>query len=195
MEDGRQRQMLALLLVALLVGGFIKMFFAGNSEPVVIERPDTAAQLQNEAGTADQSGKVAVFVTGAVAEPGVYYLPVQARVEDAIDMAKPRSTADLSGLALARRVVDGETIKVPRIGDSAADLSEQSDQSIAGGKININTATEQQLDSLPGIGPAYAQRIIDYRRQNGGFKALDELKNVSGIGEKRFEQLKDAITF
>ena len=79
-------------------------------------------------------------------------------------------------------------------GGQVAGASTSSDQTRPAGKININTASASQLDTLPGVGPAYAQRIIDYRGANGGFKSIDEIQNVKGIGPKTFEKLKDQIT-
>ncbi|MGI6405358.1 MAG: ComEA family DNA-binding protein [Syntrophaceticus sp.] len=107
--------------------------------------------------------------------------------------------ADLNALNLARRIVDGEMIRVPKEGDAVTPDGNSTESGILatqeqlGGKININTASVAELDTLPGIGPAIAQRIIDYRTTHGPFRSSEDLLKVSGIGEKRYEQLKDLI--
>jgi competence protein ComEA len=104
-----------------------------------------------------------------VNKPGVYHLDPGARVEDAVNRAGPLADADLNALNLARRIVDGEMIRVPKEGDAVTPDGNSTESGILatqeqlGGKININTASVAELDTLPGIGPAIAQRIIDYR--------------------------------
>ncbi|WP_366924106.1 ComEA family DNA-binding protein [Metallumcola ferriviriculae] len=197
MDDKRLRYILILLLLALLVGGGIKMLNA-DDQPVLISDQSVEDQAGVAGvGTADdnQEGKVAVYITGAVKKPDVYFMAADARVQDAVDLAGPQPAADLSKLSLARHLLDGETIDVPRIGDiSVSGQTTEVGQEETTGKININSANQTLLETLPGIGPAYAGRIIEYRQGHGGFKSLEELKQVSGIGDKRFEQLKDLIT-
>jgi competence protein ComEA len=131
-----------------------------------------------------------IQVDGAVQKPGVYTLPVSSRVQDAIDAAggstKDGSTADLN---LARPLKDGEKINVSSL--SAAPLLSNSPtlQTL----LDINTATLDQLDSLPGIGKAKAQAILDYRKEHGSFISLEELQNVPGITVDVFAKIKDLI--
>jgi competence protein ComEA len=144
-----------------------------------------------------------VEVRGAVNKPGVYTLPVGSRVQDALALAgNTTDTADTRPLNLARRLNDGEQIVVPVIGEvlptSVATPGQGAHLStptrIPGSKINLNTATLAELDTLSGIGPALAQRIIDYRTQNGNFKTIEDLKKVRGIGDTLFNQIKDWLT-
>ncbi len=156
--------------------------------------------------------EIKVHVAGAVRKPGVYQLLSGDRVNDAVQLAEPLTKADLNTIPLARVMVDGETIYVPAIGENVQENPPRSAMSTpkttpatantpagssggGGGKVNLNTADSAQLDqALPGIGPALAQRIVDYRTQNGPFRSPDEIKKVSGIGDKKYEQLKDLIT-
>ncbi len=153
---------------------------------------------------AGQDTQVVVHVSGAVQKPGVYHLPVGSRVVDAVNMAGPTEDSALDYLNLAAVLEDEMQIPVYSLSQIAqqqlpgavpgAMSAEGAVQSGISGGININTASKTQLENLPGIGPALAQRIIDYREQNGPFMLIEDIQNVSGIGEKRFEQLKSQIS-
>lgn len=146
---------------------------------------------------------IVVDVRGAVAKPGVYTLPLGSRVQDALALAGDvLSNAETRGINLARKLNDGEQIYVPTVAEAtltpAAALTKGERQPTSTktplGKINVNTATLAELDVLPGIGPSIAQRIVDYRTQNGPFKKIEDLKKVRGIGDALFEQVKDLVT-
>ncbi|MFA7148459.1 MAG: helix-hairpin-helix domain-containing protein, partial [Syntrophomonadaceae bacterium] len=157
-----------------------------------------------EAGVDELESKIIqVYVTGAVKNPGVYRLQEGDRVHQAVEMAEALAEADLKHLEMARPLVDGETIPVPAQGE----IPELPVPASAGGSyssgasnqnsamVNINTASAQEMaDQLDGIGPALGQRIVDYRTSNGPFKDIEEIKNVSGIGDKRFEAIKNKIS-
>jgi competence protein ComEA len=130
---------------------------------------------------------VVVDVVGAVRRPGVYRLPDGARVQDAVRRAHPTRRANLQGLNLAERLADGEQVVVPGPGEVpvAASAAPGSPQA----PVHLNSASLEQLESLDGIGPSLAQRIIDYRTQHGGFQSLDELDQVSGFGPARLAAL------
>jgi competence protein ComEA len=157
-----------------------------------------------------------VDVAGAVARPGLYSLQDGARVAAALEKAGGvRAKADRAAVNLAAKLTDGQQVFVPSRGSlasgaagasGAAAASGGAGESPAGGsaagasagggsgaRISLSTATQAQLEQLDGIGPALAQRIIEYREQHGGFKSADQLQEVSGIGEKRFQALKDSI--
>jgi competence protein ComEA len=143
----------------------------------------------------EEKKEIVVHVSGAVANPGIYTLPLGSRVNDAVQLAVPLREANLDALNLAALISDGQKISVPREGEEVSlqeDLSGNITSSVS--KINLNTATLAELDTLPGIGPSTAQKIIDYRTQNGGFKSVDELDAVSGIGPKKLEQLRNLVT-
>ena len=163
-----------------------------------------------EAG-ADGSGVVIVHVSGAVTAPGVFELPAGSRVDDAVEAAGGLTeAADLAAVNLARLLVDGEQIHIPEPGETppvtAAGPGEGggtgggeatgggSTSAGDGGQIDINTATAAQLEELPGVGPAIAQRIVEHRELNGPFTSVDDLQEVSGIGPATLEKMRDRAT-
>lgn len=162
--------------------------------------PTTTAEDDTKKGTeaAAVSGEVKVHVVGAVTAAGVYTLPADARVDDAVRAAGATANADLSQLNLAQKLADGQKITVPAVGETAAPTSapsaSENNQATPDALININTATAEQLQNLPNIGEVRAKAIIDYREEHGGFKAIEELQEVSGIGEKTFEHLSAYVT-
>ena len=141
---------------------------------------------------------VVVHVAGAVAEPGVYELPSGSRVLVAIDAAGgPLPKAEPSALNLAAPLVDGERIYVPRVGEIVP-VAVDDPSSGAGvqpsGPVDVNHATVDQLDELPGIGPATAAAIVDHREQNGPFATVDDLEAVRGIGPAKLEAIRDLVS-
>jgi len=191
----RYRQHLAMLLLFSIV-------LAGTIW--VLRRPEPPA-LTIITPTPRPTATLAVLlvdVRGAVAIPGVYSLPAGSRVQDALAQAGSLlPNAEIRSLNLARKINDGEQIYVPLTGEATAvpPATGKGVQATAAtktptGKININTAKLEEFDVLPGIGPTIAQRIIDYRNENGAFKQIEDLKNVRGIGDSVFGQIKDLIT-
>ncbi len=168
-----------------------------------LRRPEPPLAVTITTATPRPTATIALLIVdvrGAVNQPGVYTLPVGSRVQDALLRAgSVTSHADTRALNLARKVNDGEQIYVPAAGEATpipptpAKGAPTATRAPAG-KININTATIAELDTLPGIGPSLAQRIVDYRTQNGDFKTIEELKQVRGIGDALFEQVKDLVT-
>jgi competence protein ComEA len=137
---------------------------------------------------------VRVYVSGAVRHPDVYSLPQDSIVKDAMEAAGGATDeADLERINLALPVTDGQQVHVPRQGEDDPPVEPPSGQPAPGGKVNLNTADSAALESLPGIGPALAQRIIDYRQAHGPFERIEDLMQVSGIGEATFEEVKDLI--
>jgi competence protein ComEA len=143
-------------------------------------------------------GPAYVHVTGAVRRPGVYRVPSWARLDAAIRRAGGATArADLQGVNLAAKVADGQQVIVPaRVPGGDATAAQGTGPTAAGapaGPISLNTATVEQLDELEGIGPTTAQKILDWRKEHGGFRSVDDLQQISGIGPKRFESLKDKV--
>ena len=151
--------------------------------------------------------EIAVHVIGRVCSPGLYFLPEGSRIFDAVEAAVPEENADLTRLNLALPAEDGMQIRVPTIGikgewESDALVLRSGDEASRGGstavfsqerRININQAGAEELMTLPGIGQTYARRIIEYREKEGAFRLPEEIKKVKGIGEAKYEELKDLI--
>jgi competence protein ComEA len=150
----------------------------------------------SSAGPVAGSTAIVAAVAGRVRRPGLVRLPAGARVADAIEAAGGvLPGTDVSFLNLARPVADGELIVVgvtPPPGLAEGGLPAAG--ATAAGKVNLNTATLAQLDALPGVGPVLAQRILDHRDRHGGFRSVGDLRQVDGIGDARYEQLKDLVT-
>jgi competence protein ComEA len=139
---------------------------------------------------------IVVHITGAVPRPGVYALPKGARVQDGISAAGGfLAEADKSGINLARELEDGEQLDIPFVEGFSPVVATPVETFIpTSDLININTATAAELDTLPGIGPTTAQKIIEYRETNGPFATIDDIIKVSGIGPTTFNRIKDLIT-
>jgi competence protein ComEA len=140
---------------------------------------------------------IVVHITGAVPRPGVYALPQGARVQDGISAAGGfLAEAEKANINLAQSLEDGEKLDVPFVEGSSPVLATPLPEVevITTELININTASIAELDTLPGIGPTTAQKIIDYREQNGPFVNAEDIINVSGIGPASYERIKDLIT-
>lgn len=154
-------------------------------------------------------GKIIVHITGAVKTTGIIILPEGARIADAIDKAGGLTKeADLDEVNLAYELEDGQKVYIPSVQDKADEgnkvyvtdgsgnnviVENQNSSNVINKKVNINTATQSELENLPGIGESIATRIIQYRKQNGRFETIEDLKNVSGIGDAKFENIKEYI--
>jgi competence protein ComEA len=160
--------------------------------------PGTTMPTAPTGADADPMAEVVVHVAGAVAEPGVYELPSGSRVHVAIDAAGgPLPKARPSALNLAAPLVDGERIYVPRVGEDvpvAVDEGTSGPDSAPSGPVDVNHATVDQLDELPGIGPATATAIVDHREQNGPFATVDDLEAVRGIGPAKLDAIRDLVS-
>lgn len=171
--------------------------------------PQTAAPagaaVRSDTGTSpvgierDPGRPALVHVVGAVRRPGVYELRAGARVEDAVRRAGGATRgADLSALNLAARAADGQQVVVPREAAAGPDPGPATETAGASGApeapVNLNSATLEQLDTLDGVGPATAQKILDARAAKGGFASVDDLAEIPGIGPKRLEAIRARVT-
>lgn len=160
------------------------------------ERPQGTAQPSSQGErpaavrlTHGSGGEMVVDIAGAVRRPGVYHLPADSRVDDALRRAGGvRRDADITTLNRAAKLSDGRQVVVPSRSVSG------SAGSAADGPLSLNAASPEQLDGLDGIGPGLAEKIIAYRQQNGGFGSVDELDRVPGIGAKRLAALREQLT-
>ncbi|HYY78321.1 MAG TPA: ComEA family DNA-binding protein [Actinomycetes bacterium] len=195
---GRQRAAVALLVLLALAGAAALRL---RAEPAPLHAATAAdgppvRSLPAAAPQAATAKQVAVDVVGRVRHPGLVHLPAGSRVADAIRAAGGvTARARLDAVNLARKVVDGEQIRIPAPGEALAPPAAAGPAPGAptSGPLDLNTATAEQLDTLPGVGEVTAARIIDYRNQHP-FTSVAQLQDVPGIGERRFEQLKDLVT-
>ncbi|MDI6829736.1 MAG: helix-hairpin-helix domain-containing protein [Actinomycetota bacterium] len=178
-----QLAVMALCAAALVAGGYVLLRPHSRTSAEFISAEGGGEELSSEAR------EVVVYVAGEVASPGVVRLREGSRVVDALEQAGgPTPDADLEALNLAQPLQDGQKIQVPRAGEGAG-----APGGGGSGKVNINLAGRQELEKLPGIGPTLAERIIAYRESKGGFSSVEELKKVSGIGEKKFAEIRDLV--
>jgi len=174
----------ALLILGALIIVFSSLIVVGGNSHEVVAPPIVAVQIA--------APEIFVDVTGAVTKPGVYTLAANSRVIDAIKAAGDSAPgADLSTINLARVLSDGEQIYVDATIINSA--GKRVSKTVHSGPINVNRATAGQLDSLDGIGPVIAKRIIEYRKVNGPFATVEDLQKVSGIGTVKFAIIKSKL--
>ncbi len=206
----RNRSLIFSLLLLVALGGAVMFYLRQPAQdpieilPVEAEATATPTPMPTASPT---PAPVRVYVTGAVVNSDVYFLPAGSIIKDAILAAGGfTSDADRERVNQALELRDQQQIHIPHIGEEDAPPPVQdgpgNDNSADGGggvsmpgaRVNLNTATLEQLDSLSGIGPAIAQRIIDYRENVGQFQTIEEITQVSGIGEATFVKIKELIT-
>lgn len=173
-------------------------------ESDLLENNQNNISIQDEAET----NSIIVYVCGAVKENKVVTLEENSRICDAIDAAGGLTDdADITAINLAYILEDGEKIYIPKKGEElesettisssssqSSSYSNYSSSSLKTNKININKATQTELETIPGVGPSTALKIINYREENGKFSSIEDIKNVSGIGDSKYEQMKEYIT-
>jgi competence protein ComEA len=178
----------AVLLVALTLAG--RLVLGGDDARPAASVGSVALDVEEE-----PPRTLVVHVAGAVNRPGLYELDEGSRIDDAIAEAggaKPKAALELVNLAAP--VADGQQVLVPLRGAAVATGGEDGGAPVApGAKVSLNSATIEQLDALPGIGPVTAQQIVDFRTANGGFGSIEELDAVPGIGPARLEQLRELV--
>ncbi len=212
-----RRSVLALTVLLAAAAVFaVQHFWVGRAQPVrapeVVRaaapydtgRQNSASEPPDATGPPGPGGtagaEIVVDVSGKVREPGIHRLPAGSRVVDALDAAGGvRPGTDTDGLNRARFLVDGEQVVVGGPAPAGGAGTGAGAGVVAGAgpgpgaPVSLNTATVDQLDTLPGVGPVLAQHIVDYRAQHGGFRSVDELREVNGIGERRFADLRNLV--
>ncbi len=192
----RDPRRLAAWAAAALVLLLLSAWYLARSRPAADAAPPPVATIavdQEGAG----GGRVTVDVAGAVKRPGVYRLSSSQRVEDALKRAGGATgRADLSQINRAAKLEDGRQILVPVRASRASPAAAPPGAAAPAAPdqpVNLNTATLEQLDTLDGVGPATAQKILDYRTEHGGFGSVEELDQIPGIGEKRLAALRERV--
>jgi competence protein ComEA len=189
---GRALAYAVALLVLLTIAGRVAL--GGNEARRATPAEPVALEVEEE-----PARELVVHVAGAVRQPGLYRLPDGSRIDDAIAIAggpKPRAALDLVNLAAP--VADGQQVVVPLRGGDGGTVSPGAPSASAPSgapatTVHLNSATLEQLDTLPGVGPITAQQILDYREANGAFRSVDELDAVPGIGPARLAQLRPLV--
>ena len=211
MKNLNQKQKKIILVIILVIAliTYYYLYTKNNTEEINNENLEiTNNETQEES---KEEEKIVVHITGAVNKEGIVELQEGARIADAIEKAGgTKENADIKNINLATILEDGMKVHIPTIEETQANneninVEDNASSQIATettnitsntktqGKININTATQGELDTLPGIGPSTAAKIIDYRKENGKFKSIEEIKEVSGIGDAKYEKIKELI--
>ena len=222
MRDLDKKQKIVVIAILVIIAGAIIYYVSGNDaeqykneilpyeENIIentIEKTKTAEMLE-----AEKEEEIIIYIAGEVNKEGVYSLPEDSRIADAIEQAEGLTEdAYTEDINLAYKLEDGMKIKIPNKSETQKQLEEQNaniedsyittesgasiqeTQTKTSQKVNINTASQQELETLTGVGPSIASKIVEYRKQNGLFKTIDDIKNVSGIGDNKFESFKDEI--
>lgn len=210
MKDWLNEHKFHVLIVLLIAFGGLYYFYVNNHEESAPEKSinmesnlqsdPKETQKKSEEEKDKPSEKIMVDIKGQIKQPGVYQANTGERVIDVISRAGGvTEQADQGQVNFAEHVQDEMVIYIPAKGEGVPSSGSSGGQAAQGGagqnegKINLNKADEAELQNLPGIGPAKAAAIIEYRNTSGPFKAVEDLKNISGIGEKTFEKLKDSV--
>jgi competence protein ComEA len=185
-----QRRVLAALVLALVAGALVLRHHGGAAAT-----PLQVAPIRPQAAPRPAGGRpLVVDVVGAVREPGLYHLAAGARVADAIEQAGGLSRrADRRTVNLAARVADGQQVVVAARGSPGAASAAASTPAAPGAPVSLSAATVEQLDTLPGIGPVTAQKIVAFRQEHGPFESVEGLDAIPGIGPARLEELKGLV--
>jgi competence protein ComEA len=188
----RYRGLLLFGLIVVILAGIVFFQMRRPEAPaVILASPVPAASPQ----ATETPRPLRVYVSGAVQNPDVYSLPSDSIVKNALTAAGGATAdADLDRINLAMSLVDGQQVYVPRKGEEQVPVAPPGNPAATAGKVNINTAPLAELETLPGIGPGLAQRILDYREGHGAFARIEDVMEVSGIGEATFAKIQDSIS-
>lgn len=190
-----------ILILFLIMGYFITKPKHVQTNDIFVDSSGQKSQSSDKSGEV-KDRDIEVEVKGEVRKPGVYILESGSRVKDAVDMAGGfTDSADTDSLILVKKLKDEDCIVIHKKGENANAAASAASGGIISGnsssqgddQIDINTASLEELDKIPGVGPVTAQKIIDYREKNGPFKSIEDLKKVGRIGDKTLEKIKDKI--
>ncbi|MDF2591142.1 MAG: competence protein ComEA helix-hairpin-helix repeat protein [Clostridia bacterium] len=194
-----KKYVIAIILVLLIICGIVYKNTVYDTQVVLIPEVEEPLDTQEDKiEEKEEISNITVYVCGNVKDVRNVTLPMGSRVEDAIKLAGGvTADAEVSGINMAQKLSDEDMVYVPKKGeiiDVGSKNTMVSSSPIKKNKLNINKASAQELDALPGVGPSIAQKIVEYRSSKGGFKSIEELNNVSGIGEEKYKDMKDLVT-
>ena len=203
--SGKRKDSVVLLIVVGVVAVAALLLWQRNPPAQIappakpVEAPPPVGLVAPGPTAASPTAVVLVHVSGAVERPGLYELPIGARIADAIDLAKgPRPIADLDSINLAEPLTDGQKVDVPRKGEAVAAAVPPTATASPGGStastIDLNSADQAALETIPGVGPVTASAILAYRDEIGGFDSIDQLLEVTGIGPATLESMRAYIS-
>ena len=222
-EFNKKQKIIIILIGIILIIDFLYYTYAKDENIILSEELEVTNTPENteENGntTQEEQEMIVVHVSGAVNKEGIVELEENSRISDAIDKAEGlKENANTKNINLAFRLEDGMKIYIPTIKETAEEMAQEntndktqnyvtssggvvqeesststSSEEQKTGKININTATQTELETLPGIGPATSLKIVNYRKENGNFQSIEQIKEVSGIGNAKYENIKDLI--
>lgn len=200
MNEYKNFLIVILIIICLIIGFLYRFIIKDEKNNFEIDNLDLEVNNEktNEIDTRTEKKKILVYITGEINVEGVYELEENSRVKDCIEMAGGlKEEADIKDINLVDILDDGMKIYIPKKGENIIYETESTivnaDKNDTNKKININTAQKDDLKKIAGIGEAMADRIIEYRQKNGKFKNIEEIKNIKGIGEGKFEKIKKFI--
>lgn len=215
-EISKKQRIIVVIILFIVIICIIYYFYTKDNitfstDEEIFIKNDVEEKIEETEEVNQTSNKIIVHISGAVNKEGIVELEENSRIADAVEKAGGlKENADISKINLAFKIEDGMKIHIPSIEErkneinnqnieeqtskyitSSSELNEDTNQNT--GKVNINTANQTELETLPGIGPATALKIIDYRKEKGKFKSIEDIKEVSGIGDIKYEKIKDLI--
>lgn len=222
-EFNKKQKIILVIIVAIVIIAFLYYIYTKEDSTVIsteeLIEENTIGNLEKTEETIEKTNKIIVHVSGAVNKEGIVELEENSRISDAIDKAEGlKENADTKNINLAFKLEDGMKIYIPTIGENIEENEQnqnmidetskyitsssgvvqeeqtnENNEQKKNEKININTATQTELETLPGIGPSTSLKIVNYREENGKFKSIEDIKEVSGIGDAKYENIKDLI--
>lgn len=194
-----KRFIIAGMIILIAICGIVYKNTVYDTQIVLIEEVEKPNEDQQDIPEVkEEVTNITVYVCGNVKNVKNVTLPKESRVEDAIKLAGGvTANADLNGINMAQKLSDEDMVYIPKKGEiieANRKNTTASPSTIKQGKLNINKASAQELDALPGVGPSIAKKIVEYRNTKGGFKSIEDLNNVSGIGAEKYKDIKDLIT-
>ena len=198
-----------IIIYILIIILIVVVYYLYTKKEEYVENTNTIAiyeENKESKETVQENKKIVIYITGAVKKEGIYEISENSRIADSIEIAGGlEENANIENMNLAYVLEDGMKIHIPSINENMNEIQDNTNEYITKEngdtqtvkniyeKVNINTATQTELETLPGIGPSIALKIIDYRKENGKFNTIEDIKKVNGIGENKYSKIKELI--